>query len=320
VIYGDHSVLKKVDVVDVDFWVEQLIKLPSFRPFKLYQIVNLIKSYCNNFEFKEKLILKSIIECPVVIYRLYKLNVIKFHEIEPHLNQEKAFIACFYFQKHIEEFDSIIRLKSKKNQYIASLISTNDPIDLMIEYGFAPSTIEYCLKYDDIGTFQNLFTDLKSYKLQETKWSPFEWSRMPPSNNLLQFSSLFGSIKCFKMLLLNGFIINDDVLRCSACSGNFDLIHLCLESSNNPSVIIASASEFYHMKILRFLIEKGGDINYVNEGLMGGSALHLAAEYGHHSIVEYLVKNGANPNILDNNFILKFFILHLFIRRQNQVI
>ena len=122
------------------------------------------------------------------------------------------------------------------------------------------------------------------------------------------------------MLLLNGFIIDDDVLRCSACSGNFDLIHLCLELSNNPSIIIPSASEFYYMQILRFLIEKGGDINYINEGLMGGSALHLAAEYGHHSIVEYLIKNGANPNILDKNFFLQLFKFHLFIQQQNPVI
>jgi len=46
------------------------------------------------------------------------------------------------------------------------------------------------------------------------------------------------------------------------------------------------------------VVEEGVDINAVDE--QGRSALHLAARIGRLSIVEYLVKHGANTHIKDN--------------------
>lgn len=51
-------------------------------------------------------------------------------------------------------------------------------------------------------------------------------------------------------------------------------------------------------KMLAF-IESGIDLNYTNE--VGQDALHIAVSYGTPEIIEVLIKNGANPNLKDNN-------------------
>jgi len=92
----------------------------------------------------------------------------------------------------------------------------------MIEYGYLPSSIEYHLKYDAIDSFINMY-DL----IPKAKWSPFEWSNKPEYLDLLSFARFFGSIKCFKHLLMKGFEIKENVLSMVVCSGCFDLFHLC---------------------------------------------------------------------------------------------
>ena len=62
----------------------------------------------------------------------------------------------------------------------------------MIEYGFVPSSIEYCLKYDAIDEF----TDFNITN-QEAKWN-----KKPKYLDLLSFSGYFGSIKCFKHIIM----------------------------------------------------------------------------------------------------------------------
>ena len=83
-----------------------------------------------------------------------------------------------------------------------------------------PSSIECILKYDVID-------DLVGFNISkgEAKWSLFEWSMKPQHLDLLSFSVFFGSIKCFKHLLMNGFEINDKVISMVVRGGCLDIFH-----------------------------------------------------------------------------------------------
>ena len=129
----------------------------------------------------------------------------------------------------------------------------------MIEYGFLPSSIEYCLKYDVFDILQ----DMEIFH-QEAKWSPFEWSNKPKYLDLLSFSGFFGSVKCFKHLLMNDFEITDQVLSMVVCSGCLDLLHLCQRQQSFTYDDIFMASEFFHLPLLVFMIENGADVNSKN--------------------------------------------------------
>ena len=116
-----------------------------------------------------------------------------------------------------------------------------------------PNTFEYCLKYDDIIVFKEIFHNDE----KNAKWSPFEWSREPKSLDLLSFSGFFfGSLQCFKFLLINDFQINDDIRSNVAYSGNYDIYHLCNQVNTEIYMQACLASEFCRLYMLEFFISK----------------------------------------------------------------
>jgi len=103
----------------------------------------------------------------------------------------------------------------------------------------------------------NNFINLK--KIAE--WSPFEWSSQPEYLDLLSFSGFFGSIKCFKHLLIRGFEINHNVVRMVECSGCLDLFYLSQGQLFITSASVCKAAAFCHLSLLVFMIENGAEIN-----------------------------------------------------------
>jgi len=49
----------------------------------------------------------------------------------------------------------------------------------MIQYGFAPSNIEYCLKYDDVDNFRTLLHDLSPFSNGCIEWGSFLMEQNP---------------------------------------------------------------------------------------------------------------------------------------------
>jgi len=137
-----------------------------------------------------------------------------------------------------------------------TFFENENDIDQLIEYGYLPSSIEYCLKYDVIDDLLKI-----DYFQQKAKWSPFEWSDKSEYLDLISFAVFYGSIMCFKHLLMKGFEINENVLSMVVCGGSFDLFHICQgQQSVTPNLVI-KASEFFHLPLLVFMRENGADIN-----------------------------------------------------------
>ena len=254
---------KEITINDIEFFVDRIVMLPKIRPHKLDKAVSLSVEYCHKSGFHQKIIDNADI-CPVLIYRLFKRGVLLFEEIK---SQKMCFsyLLSYYFHREIEDFDTYIKSKSSPKGFDTSFINNEFDIDQLIEYGFLPSSIEYILKYDvidDLVVFDNLN--------QKAKWSPFEWSMnpqcfkwslMPEYLDLLSFAGFFGSIKCFKHLLMKGFKINENVLSMVVCSGSFDLYHLCQVEHCIIPILVCEASKFLHLQLLVFLVENGYDIN-----------------------------------------------------------
>jgi len=251
-LFGDGN---EIVINDNMFCVDRILMFPQIRPLQIEKAVRLAIEYCQINEFRWNLLEKSN-KCPVLIYKLYKRGVFVFEEIEPYLDGRDTFLLSIYFRKDIDDFRSFIQFKYKPIGFAQSFFENENDIDQMIEYGFIPSSIEYCLKYDSID-------DLEDFNIleQEVQWSPFEWSSQPKYLDLLSFSGFFGSIKCFKHLFLQGFVINDNVTSMVVCSGCIDLYHICQREKSLSAEIISMASEFCHLSLLVFMLENGADIN-----------------------------------------------------------
>ena len=255
-IYGDPPVFEYMEIQTKDFLVDRFVMFLSLRPLYLERAVILCLEYTKNSHFRQKL-LEKILECPVLIYRLCQRGVFLFKEIEEYLQNRESFVLGYYFRKEILDFKSFIKQKRVPDDLDESFLKNEDEIDLLREYGFLPSSIEYCLKYDDIDCFRDFNTTLPN----QAKWSPFEWSVKPKSLDLLSFSGFFGSIKCFKHLLLQGLLINPRVLSSAVCSGSLDLFHLFNESRDFSPECLCNGSLFFQIAVLTFMIENGADIN-----------------------------------------------------------
>jgi len=288
-IYGEDPVFNRREMIDISFWVDRLVFLPTFRPFLLEKDTVLCQEYCQCISFKDLLLKRGIKICPVLIHRLFKLGVYRFGEINSVLKELNVCLAAYYFRNEIDDFSQFYDDISIQLDYDGFNFDDQTNIDLMIEYGFIPSTVEYCLKYDDIETFQN-------YKFKENHddvadWNPFEWSKKPQSLDFLSFSGYFGSVKCFKHLIANGYRITDVSRLMVVCSGNTELIHIANDGYFDFSKHLLFSSEFNHYHLFRFFIDQGASIEFSNENKE--RPLHYAAKNGHLRIVEYLLQHNA---------------------------
>jgi len=251
-LFGDGN---EIVIDDMGFCVDRIVMLPRIRPHQLEKAVKLSVEYCKLADFRRKLLEKSN-KCPILIYQLYKRSVLAFEEINPFLNDMDTFILSYYFWKEIEDFESFIKSKLKPGGLAEAFFENSNDIDQLIEYGFLQSSIEYCLKYDVIDDLLNI-----ENLTQEASWSPFEWSDKPDYLDLLSFSGFFGSIRCFKHLLMKGLEIKENVFSMVVCGGCFDLFHLCQGQQLLTPNLVCKASEFFYLSLLIFLIENGAVIN-----------------------------------------------------------
>jgi len=312
-LYGDDE-YEQTEILDVDFWVNRIVNLPANRPFCLQKAVQLCIQYCQNSCFRELFLKKSVGLCPVLTYKLYKSGVYRFDEIKPFLEGDHNLVLYYYFRKEIPDFNHFIRHKRGPYSSEKEFFEKEAEIDLLIEYGFVPGTLEYCMKYDDIDVFREIFTSEGG----RTKWSPFEWSRSPVYIDFLSFSGFFGSVQCFKHLLMNGYELKLSSRSIVVCSGNLDLFHLCREISNDYSAYACFATEFCRNSILSFLLDNGANVDSSN--FTDFTLLHFAVIYGHLSLVDYLVKKGADINALDASILFFPIITPLFIMLPRDII
>jgi len=295
-LFGEGN---EIRINDMEFCVDRIIELPKIRPHQLEKAVRLSTEYYKFADFRQKLLDKSN-KCPVLIYQLYKRGVFVFEEIEPFLRNGNTFLLSYYFRKEIKDFYSFIKNKSKPYGIDESFLGNEEDIDQLIEYGYLPSSIEYCLKYDVIDDLLNI-DNLN----QKARWSLFEWSYRPDYLDLLSFAGFFGSIKCFKHLLMKGLEINENVLSMVVCGGCFDLFHICQGQQSLAPNLVYKASRFSHLPLLVFMIENGAVINA--KDIDEKNPLHYAAQNGHLSVVEYLVNQKADIN--SKNTIVEFLYL-----------
>jgi ankyrin repeat protein/HEAT repeat protein len=100
-----------------------------------------------------------------------------------------------------------------------------------------------------------------------------------------------------KLLLSNG-AKPDDIALSQACwLGRREAVMLLLDAGANPSSGIPRASQGGHLNLLKLLVERGAKVDASSSS--GSSALHLGALQGGTETVAFLIKNGANPNAVN---------------------
>ena len=261
VLFQDDPIFENLNLCDVNFCVDRLVNHPSLRPLLLEKVVSLCKDLCQKTDFKERLLEKSAQICPVLLFRLFKLGVYTANDIKPLLQADDCWLLCVYFRKQIRYFGKFF--ETKRKTFNIQLYNDTD-IDQMIDYGFVPNSIEFCLKYDDLEVLKSHSISFKNNNGQIGKWNPFEWASKPSSMYYLAFSGYFGSLKCFKQLLMIGYSIDDQVRNQAICNGSISIFHFCNDQNPYPNELIHYAAKFCQINMIKYLIENGANINFID--------------------------------------------------------
>jgi len=294
-LYLESPQYEVCNIADLDFLVDNLVSLPSLRPFCLDRLVKFCCEFCKSGEIRAKILEKSMNKCLSLLYRLYKANLFSFDEIDEMWQDHFVFRYYCFFHQEFEITDMGEFFDSAPQDIDLSFVTNTNDFDVMKLYGYLPSSLEYWLKYDDSESLIKNIVDFSTLLRKNVQWSPFEWSREPSNFDVLSFSGFFGSIHCFKHLLLNGFTLNNAITESVICSGSIDLFRLCPESTIDLPSLLVKSSTFHHTQLLTFLLEQGSSINSQDKN--GRTPLHAAASEGHLSVVSFLIQNGAEVNI-----------------------
>jgi len=252
-LYGDPPVFEYHEIQRKDFLVSLFGMYPKLRPHYLESFVFFCSLYLKE-EFFRKIVLKKIfIECPTLIERLFRIKCFTKDEIQESLLFHRNKFLCLFFKNEIEVnsdgFDSNNDCHDDLNE---------SELNSLIQFGFLPSSIEYCLKYDKFEEIECMIVNNPNKR--ECKWSPFEWSEKPKSLDFLSFSGFFSSIKCFRVLLLLDFVINDQVVCSVVCSGSMELFNFVSHHNQTSFSLLYEASRFFNLSIVEYLVNQKADM------------------------------------------------------------
>ena len=222
------------------------------------------------------------------------------HEIQQEIKTNTLFLKFIMFP---EEFP----INESKEQKEMFLLLQNDDIDGFISFLSKNSTI-------DITKEQTVDVSGYYYYL-------FDWS---DSISLIDFCCFFGSLKCFKYLLLNKCEITKETPQYSISGGNKEIINILKEKEYSFANLLKTSILFHRYELTKWILENyecepiplSTIIKYYNiESFMyflehghpleeidvcGHTSLHLASTIGDLTIVQYLIEKGANIEADDN--------------------
>jgi hypothetical protein len=115
-------------------------------------------------------------------------------------------------------------------------------------WGYLKDGIEYALKYDEFDVLRDLTTHVDFSFAETLSLSPYECANEEPIS-LLSFSAFYGSMKCFKFLLLNDLEMNEEVADFAVCSGNYEITRICEQRNCTFATAFKKSIEYLHNEI-----------------------------------------------------------------------
>ena len=269
--------------------IKEMIKKSKNSP---YYFINLIDVFSKYRQHSHSLS-KELIDC---VFSCFPEQI---NELQHYIKQLKPVLKIIIFP---EEFP----MKEIKEQKEMFSLLENDDIDGFISFLSKNPTI-------DITKEQKLENDGYYYQL-------FEW--MISSISLIDLCCLFGSLKCFKYLLLNKCQITnrgfEDTLHYSIAGGNQEIINILKENRYSfenyletsvkyhryeltswlhenykcKPVFLPKCIKYYNIDAFFYFLERGHTLREIDE--LCCSCFHAASIIGSLPLVQFLIEKGAN--------------------------
>ena len=241
------------------FIIKEICYVSQIR-YKMIPVLTLLSKLIIKSKKCEKLFVTTTLnlEANHLLYSLYINKLISLQSIEE--NQK-------LFSKQAKLFFSPF-IKSSVAQEDDDLAEEIDNFDFdehhkMILNGWKEGSIGYSLKNDDFDTLQSTLSKNPNFQLEKPiKWSDYENYFEYKWKTPLSLAALYGSISCFKYLILNNCQINEDVFCSAIKGGNLEIIRICQQNVEdrilkNYTACYDAASKFRRMDVFEWLLTQG---------------------------------------------------------------
>jgi len=275
---------------DYSVLIDEIVFAPSIRPFLINDIVDWCVKHKDSFPdgFKCYLLKAGLRNCPSLVRKLMQKGYFCADEILDRLSYIRIRGLCFYFFEIINDYAGFVKnFRYKYSKYGFESFPVEEEKEsnsFLLDYGFPKNSIEYALKYDD-SSILNVYESDPSFSYSSNiKWSQFEWAFEPYSMDPLSVSAFFGSVKCFKRIMILSSATMASTMYCALCGGNIDIVSMISENHyiqkeaiditikycqevlfdwlcSNTTLSTICASESHCIKCYQFLIGNGMDKN-----------------------------------------------------------
>jgi len=234
-----------------DFVISEILHFAQVRPFLLDGVIK-VCSMKTDVEFKKKLIFQALRGCPIIVYLLETQGYFVIDEVLSDIVDIKPSACHIYYHQYLDGITEYSSLFAKNRRYFEDNLLFND----CIKYGYSSSSFEFFLKYDMIDELRDFLSLKNNEMIKYCEASPFEWAMNPSSYDPLSFSAHFGSVKVFKMLILQGYNINDNCILDAISGGNIDIISSLSLDEKIMKSCLSIASQYFHNEIWEWIQEK----------------------------------------------------------------
>jgi len=248
----------KIESGDCDWIAYNLVRFARIRPFDLDYLTKLCLKYGTDSSFDaeiQKYILKrGLVKCPKIIHCLYCKGLFSFEDIKRELEKSNNFMPYFYFFNHFDNLRTQIERFWKYSECRSNfkLLETqgSDFFYQLIKYGCPVDSIQYYLKYDDVDGLSRIVSNPGFNHNSPIKFSSFEWAYSRIKLNSLGFAAYFGSIKCFKKLIMDSCSVIVPITR------NLEILHICDQIGIPKSQdLMRNAAILYDKDLLQWLYD-----------------------------------------------------------------
>lgn len=204
------------------------------RPNLLNNMINLLNSY-NDIPISKAIIRHSSIENieidlrKVIIAILlsltkHKISTNSFYYNQQFINPITYFQKCNNYHYYHPDFDAICSMSDDQKIQARNTLHSINPIVLLI-------------KDDKIDELQD-FISKNNYDIEKKiQPSSFEIHKQLQNAKPIEYAAFFGSINCFKFLLMKVNNINySNLLEFAVSGGNIDIIHIIENESHDEKI------------------------------------------------------------------------------------
>ena len=262
-------------IENINFLPVYLVDFVKKKPLKISLIIDLYshlkKCTIFNAEFEKNIIKTSFNQYPIFLRKLLELKLISETNIKNICVYEKEISKLFFpelfsldnfLNKQVSNYRKITYIT---DPYYENLFKDNFKLlNEKIQYGWFKDSLEYFLKYDEKENFINKFNEMKNPL--NTNFDQFEFFEDIKEISLINLACLYGSLKCFKFLLVSNHKIDVKNIEFAFINGNIELLKEieALNTIEYNEIHLNICSKYKNFDLLKYLLEKKVEISNIS--------------------------------------------------------